>query len=78
MPTCVPNTGSGNRGKRCCGPVFHPFPDNGRKQICEGRAAAGGHDINLYVGTQSWEGSVLQEGRGVYQAIFHWEGDGFS
>lgn len=47
VPTCVPNTGSGNRGKRCCGPVFYPFPDNGRKQICEGRAVAGGHDINL-------------------------------
>lgn len=25
-----------------------------------------------------WEGAILREGRGVYQAVLHGKGDGFS
>lgn len=37
---------------------------------CRVRAMAGGWDINPYVGTQGWKGSILQERRGAYLQCF--------
>lgn len=78
VPSYVSNTGSRNEEESGVMVLSSTSFQTRRRLTREGRAVEGGQDINLWVRTQDWARSILQVGRGAYQAILHREGDGFS